>query len=157
LYNIEENAIDTEEINMKKLVFLGLVAVMLLPLLAIGCVMSTSASLTAEFTLDDFVAQNNIVANFNLHPQDTLTVKLGSNPTTGYEWEEALISNNSVIEQTSRNYLTPTATAIVGAPGTDVWVFTAKSSGSTTISFSYSRPWESVPATYTLTINITVN
>lgn len=142
---------------MKKLVFLGLVAVMLLPLLVTGCVTGASASLTVEFTLDDFVAQNNIVANFNLHPQDTLTVKLGSNPTTGYSWEDAVIGNTAIIEQASHEYLAPTATAIVGAPGTDVWVFTAKSSGSTTISFSYSRPWESVPATYTLTINITVN
>jgi inhibitor of cysteine peptidase len=146
-----------EDMNMKKLVFLGLVAVMLLPLLVTGCVTRASASLTAEFTLDDFVAQNNIVTNINLNAQDTLTVRLGSNPTTGYSWEDALITNTAIIEQTSHEYLAPTATAIVGAPGTDVWVFTGKSSGTTTITFSYDRSWETVPAVYTLTINITVN
>jgi inhibitor of cysteine peptidase len=141
---------------MKKLVVLGLVALLVLPLFVIGCGGGSSSS-TIELTLDDFSAQNNIVKNVTLNAQDTLTVKLGSNPSTGYSWADAVIGNTAVIEQTSYNYVEPTATGIVGAPGTDVWVFTAKAAGTTTITFNYSRPWESGPATFTLTINITVN
>ncbi len=140
---------------MKKLVILGFVAIMMVPLLAIGCG-GGSGSSTIELTLDDFAAQNNIVKNVTINAQDTLTVKLGSNPSTGYSWGDAEIGNTAIVTQTSRDYLAPTATGIVGAPGTDVWVFNGKSAGTTTINFSYSRSWESGPATYTLTINVTV-
>ncbi|MDD5338353.1 MAG: protease inhibitor I42 family protein [Dehalococcoidales bacterium] len=140
---------------MKKLAFLGLMVIMLLPLLVIGC--GGNGSTTFERTLDDFTAQNNIVQSVTLNAGDTLTVKLGSNPTTGFNWDDAAIGNTAVIEQVSRDYLEPTASGIVGAPGTDVWAFRAKAAGTTTIQFNYSRPWESEPATYTLTLNITVN
>ena len=140
---------------MKKLVILSLVALMLLPLLAMGCG-SGSGSTTIEITLDDFAAQTNMVKNVTLNAQDTLTVKLGSNPTTGFDWEDAVIGNAAIIEQASRNFIAPTVTGIVGAPGTDVWVFNGKSAGTTTIIFNYDRSWESVPATYTLMINVTV-
>jgi predicted secreted protein len=46
---------------------------------------------------------------------------------------------------------------MMGAPGTDVWVFDAKAAGTATITFSYARSWEEgTPATYTLTVNVTV-
>ncbi len=140
---------------MKKMIILGLVAVMLLPLLVTGCG-SGSGSTTIEITLDNFSAQTNMVKNVTLNAQDTLTVKLGSNPSTGFGWEEAVIGNAVIIGQTSRDFIAPTVAGISGAPGNDVWVFTAKSAGTTTISFKYDRSWETVPATYTLTINITV-
>jgi inhibitor of cysteine peptidase len=147
---------DTEKITMRKLVILGLVAVMLLPLLVIGCG-SGSGSTTIELTLDELAAQNNVVKNITLNPQDTLTVKLGSNPTTGFSWADAVIGNAAVIEQVSRDYIAPTATGIVGAGGTEVWVFSAKSDGTTTIQFSYGRPWQGgEQGIYTLTINVTV-
>ena len=140
-----------EEINMKKLVILGLVAVMLLPLLAIGC----GNGSTIEITLDDFTTQISMVKNVTLNAQDTLTVKLGSNPSTGFGWEDAVIGNGVIIQQTSRNFIAATS-GLAGAPGTDVWVFTAKSAGTTTISIQYDRSWETLPPTYTLTINVTV-
>jgi len=140
---------------MKKLAFLGLMVIMLLPLLVIGC--GGNGSTTFERTLDDFTAQNNIVQSVTLNAGDTLTVKLGSNPSTGFDWEEAVITNTAIIEQVFRDYLESTATGVVGAAGTTVFNFKAKSTGTTSIEFKYSRPWESVPATYTLTLNITIN
>lgn len=156
LYNVEVNILNTKDMNMKKMVILGLVAVMLLPLMAVGCT-SSIKSATFELTLDDFAAQNSITTNtIEIDVNGTLTVRLGSNPTTGYSWEDAVIGNTTKIEQTSHDYVAPTATEIVGAPGTDVWVFTGLKTGSTTITFNYSRPWESVPAIYTLIINVTI-
>jgi inhibitor of cysteine peptidase len=142
--------------KLKKLVIISLVAVMLLPLLVIGCSSTEIRSTTVELTLDDFAAQNNITANITIDVNGTLTVKLGSNPSTGYSWGDPVIGNNATIEQASYEYVEPTDTLIVGAPGTDVWVFNGLAKGTTTIQFNYSRPWESVPATYTLTINIVV-
>jgi inhibitor of cysteine peptidase len=142
---------------MKKLVVFILAAILLLPLLALGC-SSGGGDQTIELSLDDFTAQNNITKSIELGSSGTLTVKLGSNPTTGYQWgEDAEISNTSIIAQKSYNYVEPEDTELMGAPGTDVWVFDAKAAGSATITFSYSRSWEEgTPATYTLTVNVTV-
>jgi inhibitor of cysteine peptidase len=140
---------------MKKTLILGLVFILLLPLLMLGC--TSSEAKTIELTLDDFSAQNNMVKDVTLTPDSSLTVKLGSNATTGYSWGEAVISTAAVIAQASREFVAPTATGLVGAPGTDVWVFNAKAAGTTTIKMSYGRPWEGGEKdTFTLTINVTV-
>jgi inhibitor of cysteine peptidase len=141
---------------MKKLVFLSLAAVLLLPLLALGC-SGGAGDQTIELSLDDFESQNNIVKSIEVGASGTLTVKLGANPTTGYQWGDAQISNQAVISQKSYNYVEPEDTELMGAPGTDVWVFDAKAAGTATITFSYARSWEEgTPATYTLTVNVTV-
>jgi predicted secreted protein len=151
---------------MKKLVILGLVSILLLPLLAIGC----SANATTETTsylkeqtiaisLDEFAAQNHIVKNIDLALLGDLTVKLGSNPTTGYSWGEwPSIDQQDICNLISHRYEEPTNTDIVGAGGTDVWEFKGVLvKDTTTIKFSYSRPWEGGEKDlYTLTVNVTV-
>jgi inhibitor of cysteine peptidase len=139
---------------MKKLVIFGIVSILLLPLLMLGC--KTEAK-TIELTIDDFMAENNIVKNIELIRPGSLIVRLGSNPTTGYEWEEAEISTPAVVAQASREFVGPEDTGMVGAGGTDVWVFDSKEAGTTTIKMSYGRPWEGGEKdTFTLTINVTV-
>ncbi len=143
---------------MKKLVVFSLAALLLLPLLALGCGGDGGAGdQTIELSLDDFTAQNNIVKSVEVGESKTLMVKLGSNPSTGYAWVDAAISNMAIIAQKSHDYVEPEDTELVGAPGTDVYVFNAKLAGSATITFSYGRSWEEgSPATYTLTVNVTV-
>ncbi|OGN98993.1 MAG: hypothetical protein A2Y89_00185 [Chloroflexi bacterium RBG_13_51_18] len=138
---------------MKKLVIFSMVSILLLPLLAAGCGGGAS---TIELSLENFSAQNNIVKNVELGKSDSLTVRLGSNPTTGYEWGDAEISNAAVIAQKSHDYIAPD-TELMGAPGTDVWVFESQGTGSATIKFSYGQPWENGEKdAFTLTINVTV-
>jgi predicted secreted protein len=61
-----------------------------------------------------------------------------------------------VIQQVSRNYEAPTTT-MVGAPGTEVWVFNTLDTGLAIIKFTYSRPWEGgEQGLYTVTVNINV-
>ena len=141
---------------MKKLVIFGLVSILLLPLLMVGCGGGGGAK-TIEITLDEFMAQNDVVKSVEISHPGSLTVKLGSNPTTGYGWEEANISNTAVVTQASREFVGPENTGMVGAGGTDVWVFDSKNVGNATIKFNYSRPWEGgEKGTFTLTINLTV-
>jgi inhibitor of cysteine peptidase len=144
---------------MKKLVVLGLVALMLLPLLAVGCSGGTTSNTpkaqTVTVKLDEFSSNANITKNVEMAKGDTLTVKLESNASTGYSWGDAEISNAAVLVQASRNFEEPTATGIVGAPGNDVIVFTATNTGSANIKIAYGRPWES-EALYNLTINVTI-
>jgi inhibitor of cysteine peptidase len=145
---------------MKKAIVLGLIFILLLPLLALGC-KSEEPAVTIELSCDDFAAQNHITRDVELSRPGSLIVNLCSNPTTGFSWgETAEISAPSVIEQESHSFVEPQAggdVPIVGAPGKDVWVFNALKAGTATISMSYSRPWEGGEKdAWTLVLNVTV-
>ena len=158
---------------MKKTLILGLVSLLLLPLLMLGCKPrvilipppeTTMPSINGgqeakiiDISLDTFTAENNIVTNTELIRPGSLIVRLGSNPTTGYEWGEAVISTPAVVAQASREFVGPEDTGMVGAGGTNVWVFDSKAASTATIKMSYGRPWEGGEKdTFTLTINVTV-
>ena len=158
---------------MKNLALFGLVSILLLLLLMLGCkTEEPSTSPTAskvpalnggqeakmlELTIGDFSEQNNIVKDIELIRPGSLIVRLGSNPTTGYQWGDAQISAPAVVVQASRNFVEPEDTGVVGSGGTDVWTFDSKAVGTATIKMSYGRPWEGGEKdTFTLTINVTV-
>ena len=70
-----------------------------------------------------------------------LTVNLGSNPTTGYQWsEDAEISDESIVKQINHDFIAP-ETDTPGAPGEEVWIFKALQRGTVTILLKYSRSW----------------
>lgn len=146
---------------MKKIILFGLVATLLLPLLLAGCTSSAAtntapATQTIEITYSEFVAQNAFVKNIDLATPGTLTVKLDSNPTTGYSWGEAEIIGPDIIKQISREYLGP-ETVMPGAGGTEVWVFNSLKTGTATIKFSYGQSWSGGEKnTFTLTVNVQV-
>jgi inhibitor of cysteine peptidase len=146
---------------VKKLIVLGLVAIILLPLLAVSCAEKTATTTntpkdqTVAITLDEFSANTTMLKYVEMLNGGTLTVRLGSNPTTGYSWGDAEITHPDVIKQVSRNYEEPTATGIVGAGGTEVWVFHVADTGLAMIKLSYGRSWES-ETLYTVTVNINV-
>ena len=88
-----------------------------------------------------------------------LTVALGSNPTTGFQWSEfAEISDETIIQQISQMYVgkdyeTPPPP---GTSGEEVWIFKALQRGTTTIYLEYSRPWVEEEIGY-WTVTITAN
>jgi len=66
-----------------------------------------------------------------------LTVKLGSNYTTPYRWRpDTKIGDETIVKQISHQFVHPTTDAL-GAPGTEVWTFTALKPGTTTITTYY--------------------
>jgi inhibitor of cysteine peptidase len=71
-------------------------------------------------------------------------VILCSNPTTGFQWEEAKISDPTVLAELSHQFLSRESKPPPppGTPGQDVWTFKALKEGESTISVDYSRPWE---------------
>jgi len=140
---------------MKRNAILALVALLLLPVLALGC--GGGETSTLELTYDDFTAQAHIVRDIEITRPAKLSVSLYANPTTGYQWaESANITNPGVMAQASHKYLAP-QTNLVGAGGKDVWTFNAKEAGTTAISFSYGRPWAGGEKdTWTVTLNVTV-
>jgi len=112
---------------------------------------------TISISIDTFQNQPHIDAVMNAAVGEELTVTLGSNPTTGAQWsEDAEISDESVVRQTSHIFIGPGIEKPPGTPGEEVWTFEALKKGTTTIFLEYSRPWIEEDASYR-TVTITAN
>ena len=77
--------------------------------------------------------------------QAEFTIKLKSNPTTGYSWY--LTSYNANVVQPVKHTFEAPAKKLMGAPGYELWTFKVKPEGfvvpqQTQIQFVYQRPWE---------------
>jgi len=97
-----------------------------------------------EVSCDDFYKQADISREIKVPADSSLTVTLCSNPTTGFQWEEAQISDQTVLQQTDRKFVGPESEPPPppGTPGQEVWTFQALKKGTSTVSVQYSRPWE---------------
>jgi len=131
-------------------------AILMISLLA--CTPAATPAATVTVTCDQFSQQANIVQDVTAAAGSTITVTLCSNPTTGFQWgEQAQIGNTQVLKQTSHKMVGPANTGMVGAPGNEVWTFQALEAGNSTVSFSYSRPWEGGEKdVQTFKLNVTV-
>lgn len=112
---------------------------------------------TLQVPMKDVLTQSEISQSATLAVGNTLVVELGSNYTTPYRWTpDTKIGDPSVIKQTNHEFVQPTSDAL-GAPGTEVWTFTALKPGSTTIGTSYTSfvDKNAKPAcTYTLNVKV---
>jgi inhibitor of cysteine peptidase len=133
---------------------------MLVSSMLVGCHFASRnppTSQTLEVPMADVLKQNAITQNVTLGVGHTLTVKLGSNYTTPYRWMiNTKIGDTTVLKQTSHEFVQPTTDAR-GAPGTQVWTFTALKPGTTTITTSYSSiVGKNAQPVCTYTANVTV-
>lgn len=137
-----------------KLMIVGVIAVLALSLVACS---AGSKEKSIEVSIDDLTSQKNISQQVEVPVGGSLKVTLGSNQTTGFQWsEQAQVGDTSVVKQTKHEYVAPESEAM-GAPGKEVWTFTAMKKGATTISMEYSRPWEGgekAEWTYKLTVTV---
>jgi inhibitor of cysteine peptidase len=67
-------------------------------------------------------------------------IALGSNPTTGYSWQES--HDATTIELVEKIYKEEAKEGVVGAGGVEYFRFKALKAGETEITFVYKRPWE---------------
>jgi len=123
-----------------------LTGVVLALLLCAGGCAGGSGQGALEVTCDEFMEldpdERAIDRELKVTIGDSFTVTLCSNPTTGFEWEEAVISDTSVLRETEREFQAPGPGAPTGAAGKEVWTFEALKQGASTVSMAYSRPWE---------------
>lgn len=106
----------------------------------IGCSKGgPQATKTIEVPMDDVLNGSDINRDVTLAVGNTLKVVLGSNHTTPYRWQaDAKIGDPTVLKQTSHEFVQPhTDDHRMGAPGTEVWMFTALKTGATTIATTY--------------------
>ena len=70
----------------------------------------------------------------------TFTIKLQSNPTTGFGWQLSKALDNKI--SLVINAFIPPDSKLCGAGGHEVWSFKAIGEGQAEISMKYVRPWE---------------
>jgi inhibitor of cysteine peptidase len=143
---------------MKKLpVLLSLLLVVPVAALAFGCTAGEPESI--EISCDDFMKSNHISLSrlIELNVNDTFTVTLCSNRTTGFQWSKAAeINDRTVLEQRDHEY-TPPEGNLTGAAGEETWTFKALKKGTTGITMEYYRPWEGgEKAEWTFNVTVTV-
>ena len=103
-----------------------------------------SKQASVEVSCDDFIELNHISQEVEVAVDSPLMVTLCSNPTTGFQWESAQITDQTVLEQVDHKFVSPESEPPPppGTPGQEVWTFKALKEGESTISIAYSRPWE---------------
>ena len=111
---------------MKK--FLILIALLTTCLVA-GCVGEVKTYTDSGQVIDIGVNQEFVIA-------------LGSNPTTGYKWQES--HDENILELTESKYEMgkEAKEGVVGAGGIEYFRFKALKRGETEITMVYKRPWE---------------
>jgi len=110
----------------------------------LGCTIASKQT-SIEISCDDFAKHPHVNNEIQVAVGSTITVTLCSNPTTGFQWMEAQISDQTVLEETSHEFIPPSEAdgpPPPGSAGKDVWTFKALKKGTGTISVEYSRPWE---------------
>lgn len=122
-----------------------------------GCSSPGRASTNAiDVSMDEVLKQNAITRDVTLSVGDTLKVSLGANHSTPYRWTpDPKIADGAVLTQTGHEYVRG-STDRVGAPGTEVWTFTASTAGTTTLVADYGSIVGDAPPTCTFTANVAV-
>jgi inhibitor of cysteine peptidase len=112
-----------------------------------------------EVTIDKFMKDKDITGTIEINKGDSLTLILGSNPSTGFSWtEKARIIDPGVIKQTRHEFVDPASeNPLPGAAGQEVWTFESVKAGTAKVSVEYSRPWEGgEKAEWTFELTVTV-
>jgi inhibitor of cysteine peptidase len=142
-------------------------AIALVTLVSVGCANEPQAAANdlpvapISVSCDEFSTNHNISKEIQVSAGSSVTVALCSNPTTGFQWSQAQITDQTVVMETDHKFVEPgqatNGEPIMGASGQDVWTFEALKKGSTTISTDYSRPWEGgEKGEWTFNLTITV-
>jgi inhibitor of cysteine peptidase len=82
-------------------------------------------------------------------------IALASNETTGYTWSQS-VADGRILAYEGNVYQGP-SNGMMGTGGQQIFIYHANRTGTTTIAFSYARPFEpNAPPAKMLTFNVTV-
>lgn len=113
---------------------------------------------TIQISYDDLLNQKQVRRGVTMAVGDFLQVSLGSNASTGFQWAEQMtVTDPKVLAQTGHEVIAPRQSQ-PGAAGSEVWMLQAMAPGATTVSTTYSRPWQGGEKdTWTFVADVTVN
>ena len=78
---------------------------------------------------------------YKIKQGDIFRIKLESNPSTGYTWDFVTPPDTTLLQLTKKEFIAP-PDSMLGAAGTEVWVFKGLKPGKTTLKMQYARPWQ---------------
>jgi inhibitor of cysteine peptidase len=90
------------------------------------------------------ISEANSGSDVSIEAGQKLIVSLQSNPSTGYSWFVSQV-DSGLLRQTSGRSVrkkSKTPKQMVGAPGREVFTFSAEAAGITPLEMEYRRPWE---------------
>ena len=114
-------------------------------LLATACSPQPPRDAVVEIPCEQFSAeagdQVRITRSVSVKDGGHVVVRLCTNPSTGFAWEDVDISTPAVLAERSREFIPPGVT-MPGSAGLEQWTFEAVGHGTCTVALGYSRPWE---------------
>jgi inhibitor of cysteine peptidase len=78
---------------------------------------------------------------YKIKQGDIFRIKLESNPSTGYQWDFATPPDTTLLQLTKKEFIS-SPDSLVGAAGTEIWIFKGLKPGKTTLELQYARPWQ---------------
>ncbi|MFC1994252.1 protease inhibitor I42 family protein [Chloroflexota bacterium] len=137
-----------------KLILIFAMLVISLPMLS--CVV-TSRAIGVEISCEDFSENPHSIRNeFQVEVGDKITVKLCSNPSTGFQWKYGM-TGEIVLQAEDHDFEEPKDENVLGAAAKEVWTFEAIDEGATEVLMAYSRSWEvGEEAEWTYVLNVVV-
>ena len=120
-----------------------------------GCGSSTKTTSSTPSSSD--VTGNVTGESIQANAGEQFQVTLESNPTTGYEWQITTKPDTKVVTEKGSTFIAPTSSAVMGAPGTEVWTFQAVAAGKTNIVFENKQVSAAAGATPAQTHNVSVD
>jgi len=95
--------------------------------------------------------------SINMKVNDTVEIKLVSNPTTGYGWFLGDSADSSIVSVDGPEFIeSEKEENMVGAGGHEVFVIKAVSKGKASIILNYERPWEEEEPVDTFKVTVKV-
>ena len=120
--------------------------------LAIGALAASApASAQANSTGEVTLTVTELPGQVRLMPGEKIELTLQTNRTTGYQWSASTSGKKKAIK-VSKGEFTPSASVLVGAPGTTTWMITARKPGKATVEISATPPGGGDPDISTLTV-----
>ncbi len=135
-------------------ILVGLALVMLISFLTSGC--RSSEIYEKSFTYEDFMNNSGQTWDISdVRDGDIIKATLYANPTTGYVWRISGYGDDGVFEKDGSPLYEPPANGLMGAGGTETWIFKVVKPGQGSVLLEYVREWEESPQPeWTLQINV---
>ena len=78
----------------------------------------------------------------NVRAGQRFSIRLRSNPSTGYAWMLDGAPDSNLVSMVTNVFEAPSGDGLVGAGGHEIWTFKARKAGETRVTLRYARPWE---------------
>jgi predicted secreted protein len=123
-----------------KMKLIAITTLLLVSLSLSSCIV-TSQLINVDISCEEFRENpNSIINDFQIEIGDKITVKLCSNPTTGFQWNYEMSGDNALKEE-DHDFEEPDGD-VVGESGIEVWTFEGTAKGTTIVLMEYNQPWE---------------